>query len=169
MNNILKPEEIKNYRDLGKKLDLDKVNEVLRLAQNIDLRKKLGHFIYQTLENIDNPVFADLLIGCSFEYQGDTYYHEGIKSILADYFYARFLYKININITHYGATHKKSNDSEPVDRKVLQDEAKQAQIDANDKFELVDLYLKSKSDIFPSYSNSGSTPVTTNSIRFYTI
>ncbi|WP_067151048.1 DUF6712 family protein [Pseudotamlana agarivorans] len=169
MNNIITANEFATYRDVGKKIDTDKINECIKLAQSVDLYDVLNDFYFDLIENLNNQDYQDLLSGSTFTCNGSNYYQEGIKSLLSDYTYSRYVYSVNTNLTPFGAVTKFSQDSTPVDRNLLKDISKQTVIDASIKFEMIDKYLKSKSSLFPRYSSGNNPNINTNSQRFTVI
>ncbi len=166
-NFIITPKEFATFKDVGKKIDVPKLNNCIDAAQNVDLYDKLGAFLFNLIENKDHEDYQDLLNGSSFEYSGKMYYHQGIKSVLSEYIYARLMYQINVNVTPFGAVGKNYDDSTPTDRNLLKDLAKQSQIDAGHKFDLVDKYLKSEASLFSTYSTGDNPEINTHSIRFW--
>lgn len=152
-NNLLTPEQIKYYKDIGKKHDTDKMNPIIQQAQDVELRDYLGmQFYFDVLANKDNPDYQDLLSGGTFEHKTVTYYQEGLLAMLADLFMARFVLQINTNITPFGATTKLSNDSEPTDRNTLKDISQMNKEMAGSKWEIIKLYLQENKAVFTKYN-----------------
>lgn len=158
MNKILLASEISNYKDIGQKIDLNKVNTIIEEVQITNLKEVLGDkFYFDLIGNLDNPNYQDLLSGSTFEYCGVTYHQDGIKALLADYFMAKYVLVINTNFTPFGATVKQSNDSEPVDRNSLKDYSNfQSQL-ASSRLEIIKHYLNANPSIFPNWNNNIST------------
>jgi|GEM_PF-3212570 len=169
MNLILTPEQFATYRDVGSKLDKDKINECIKLSQNIDLYDVLGDFLFEVIENSEETDFNDLMSGSTFTIDNQDYHQEGIRSVLSDLVYSRYVYLVNTNFTPFGATQKFGQDSSPVDRNLLKDISKQAQIDASIKFQMVDKFLKSNRTQFPRYKQGNNPNINTNSQRFSVI
>lgn len=161
MNKIITVEELKNFVDIGKKPDVDKITPIILQAQDIDLRDHLGmKFYFDVMGNLENEKYQDLLSGSTFMLDGITYYHEGLKSMLADLFMSRYVMQINTNITPFGVTVKQSQDSEPADRNSLKDLAQMYKQSAGSKWEILKLYLTSNKSKFPIYNSSPDTTVT---------
>ena len=78
-------------------------------------------------------------------------FNEGIKAFLADLSYSRYIYMINVNLTPFGAQTKFTNDSTGIDRNTIKDLSKQAQIDGNIKFNIIQKYILSKPSVFSRY------------------
>jgi len=161
MNKIITVEEIAQIKDLGKKLDVNKINPIIEQAQDIELRDYLGmKFYFEILSNIESPDFQDLLSGSTFVFEGISYSQQGIKSMLADLFMARFIPQMNVNVTPFGVTVKQSPDSEPADRNSLKDLAQMQREAAGSKWEIIKLYLKSNKALFPIYNSKPDTIAT---------
>jgi hypothetical protein len=161
MPNIITPEQIQDYKDVGKKIDAEKMNPIISQAQDVDLRDYLGAtFYFDVLANLDNPTYQDLLSGGTFTKGTVTYYQEGIKALLADLFMSRFVMQINTNITPFGATTKIENNSEPTDRNTLKDIAQFNKEMAGSKWEIIKMYLDANQALFPNYNSNVDTIAT---------
>ena len=151
MANIITVTEFSTFRDIGKKIDEDKVNESIELAQGSDLNDVLGDFFFDVLKNKDEATYSELMGGSEFEYCDETFIHKGIKALLADYTYSRFIYMINVNLTPFGAQTKFTQDSNGIDRNTIKDLSKQAQQDASIKFKTIEKYILSEPTLFSRY------------------
>lgn len=166
MANLITAVEFAQLRDISKKIDTDKANEAIGLAQSSDLYEALGGFYFDLVKSPTDPKYVNLMDGSEFEYCGEMYIHAGIKAYLADLTYARFIYMINVNLTPFGAQSKFTQDSEGVDRNTIKDLVKQAQFDAGVKFKIIDKYLLSNpNNIFDRYCKSEYTGTNFNSIK----
>lgn len=154
MQLLITPEDFATYRDVGKKIDSRKVNEVIREAQHVDLFDYIGEFLYDVVDNREAPEYQDLLNGSEYQHGGKMYSHIGLKQFLADLTYPRYLYIVNVNMTAFGAQQKYTQDSGAVDRNVLKDIARQAQIDADIKFKSISKYITANLDVFSRYKSS---------------
>lgn len=164
---IITSEDFKNFRNVSKKLNTDKIDECINLAQTVDLQDKLGDFYFDVLDNKDSATYADLMTGCTFTVGGESFTHEGIQSYLADLAYSRFLYVINTNQTPFGIVQKVTDDSQPLERNMIKDLVKQAQIDASIKFRIIDKYLKENASVFTRYKSGGTNDINTFSQYFW--
>lgn len=169
MNNILTPAEIKNYKDIGKVIDENKVNAIIEQTQITDLKNALGdRFYFDLLNNFETENYQPLLNGSSFEYFGINYYHDGIKALLSDYFMAKYVLQVNTNFTPFGATVKQTDNSEPADRNSLKDISTQQLQLAGARLEIIKMYLNASTLIFPQWNNNtyGSETPTERTFRF---
>ena len=151
MELLLTVAEFADFRNISKKIDENLIIECISQAQQSDFMEILGEFYFDVLKNKDNPDYSELLDGCEFQYNNYDYEHVGLKNILADYAHARYVVKKNTKDTPFGYVVKDSNDSLNVDRNTLRDISKQDQIDAGNKFKFVDIYIKSKHELFTRY------------------
>lgn len=161
---LINIEDIKVVKDLGKKVDVDKITPIIIQAHD-DLREYLGiNFYFDVLANVDNENYQDLLSGSTFTIAGQTpvinYYQDGLRAMLIDLFMARFLPQINMNITPFGATVKVDQNSEPAADANLKDRAKEQTQMAGSKWELIRMYLVEKASTFKVYNTCSSTVAT---------
>lgn len=154
MKLLITPVEFAGYRNISAKIDTNKVNEAISLAQQSDLIDILGDFYFDVLKNSTETEWLPLMNGSEFTYCNGDFEHAGIKKLLADYTYSRFVYTGNITPTPFGFQQKATNDSEPIDRNMSKDLAKQAQIDAGIKFKFIQYYLLSDPALFSRYCSS---------------
>lgn len=138
---IITPTEFKALRDLGYKVDNDKATEAIREAQQVDLYDAFGQFTYDIIINKDAVPYADLMNGSIFTISGDSFIHEGIKSLLGDYAYARYLRKLQYNADPFGITIKIGQDSQPVEKRVIDEMIIKTMQDADVKKQAIDKYI----------------------------
>lgn len=152
MENLITVSEFVALRKISGKYDVQKVTECITQAQNSDLQDLLGDFYFDLVINYEEDVYVDLIAGGIFQYEGKFFEHLGIKAILADYTYARYISTINKNLTPFGMHTKISENSQPVDRNSINDEVKQAQRDAGIKFRVTEKFiLKHQNGEFSRY------------------
>lgn len=146
MSNIINPLEFSNLKAISKKYDSDKVKQSITQA-HLDLRGVLGDaFYFDVIKN--QAIYGELLDGVEF-IEGDfTFVHDGLKSLVADYTYSRYLYEMNINLTPFGIVGKNTNDSTPVDRATIKDLVKQSNQDASKKWSMIEAYLDINKDTY---------------------
>lgn len=155
MNNILTSTEIKNYKDIGNKIDESKINPIIEQAQLTELKSVLGdRFYFDLLNNLATAKYQPLLDGCSFTYFGITYQHDGIKALLSDYFMSKYVLQVNTNFTPFGATNKVPQDGELADRNSLKDISTQQLQLAGARWEIIKMYLNASTLVFPEWQNN---------------
>lgn len=165
---ILTGTEIKQYKDIGQKIDEQRINPIIEQAQITELKERLGSdFYFDVIGNLSSPAYQDLLSGSTFTVNGTSYYQDGIKALTADYFMAKYVLVINVNQTPFGATTKLSNDSQPVDRNTLKDLSTQQMQLAGARWEIIKMYLDSNTNIFPKWKNNACGGTSSSSERTF--
>lgn len=155
MNNLLTPTQIQSFKDIGYKIDENKINPIIEQAQIVELKEVLGdRFYFDVLANKDNPDYAPLFSGCSFTYFDVNYYQDGLNALLGDYFMSKYVLQVNTNFTPFGATQKLAQDSEPTDRNSLKDISTQQLQLAGARWEIIYLYLNANPALFPNWKNN---------------
>lgn len=168
MSNLITVTEFATFRNISEKINVKKTNEEIGLAQKSDLYDILGDFFFDVLDNAEDVSYSDLMDGSTFEYCDESFTHDGIKALLADFTYARYIYMINVNLTAFGAQSKFTEDSNGIDRNTIKDIAKQAQLDANIKFKTIQKYLLSNPDnLFDRYCKTQNVDAGFFSQKFY--
>jgi hypothetical protein len=158
MNKIITATEIKNFKDIGNKIDENKINPIIEQAQLTELKDVLGsEFYFDVLNNLTNPEYADLLSGSSFTYNEITYNQDGLKALVADYFMAKYVIQINTNITPFGATVKQTTDGIPTDRNSLKDISTMQMQLAGSRWEQIKMYLDNNTTKFPKWNSCTAT------------
>lgn len=169
MHNILTSHEVKNYKDLGNKIDEQKIKSIIEQAQIVDLKQMLGdRFYFDLLNNLTTDKYQPLLTGSTFTYFGISYHHEGIKSLLADYFMSKYVLQVNVNFTPFGAVTKTPQDAVTTDRNSLKDISTQQLQLAGAKWEIIEMFLNSQYLIFTEWHNViyGNESITANNRVF---
>lgn len=148
MSNIITNDEFKAYRNITYKVDENKITNSIKQAHS-DLKEVLGDaFYFDVIKNQNESSYSELLSGDEFDIDGNIFIQDGLKSLIADYAYARYLYEVNINHSPFGMVQKQSNNSEPIDRNMIRDLVKQVNIDASRKFEIIKVYLDANKETF---------------------
>lgn len=143
--------EFKAFRDIGVKHNDDLLTECIHLAEKNELYDLLGGFYFDVLDNKDEAVYADLMNGSQFTYDSESYTHEGIKALLADLAYARYLNRVSADFTPFGFVQKQSEDSNQADRRLVNDLVIQARKDADAKYAIIKIYLKENDSTFDRF------------------
>jgi hypothetical protein len=130
-----------------------KFNRLAELTQIKDLKPLLGYDMFQDL--IQNPsatANAKLLAGGTFTYNGITYTFDGLKYVLANFFFANYIVD-NLEDTFSGFVTKSNEDSQPAssgDKKNIRDLAVEA---AMQYWEDCKKYIESDTSLFPYYNS----------------
>ena len=131
-----------------------KFNRLAELTQIKDLKPLLGYDMFQDLiQNPTETANAALLAGGTFTYNGVTYTFDGLKYVLANFFFANYVTD-NLEDTYAGFVTKTGEDSQPAsqgDKKNLRDMAVEA---AMQYWEDCKRYIEANSSDFPYYDCS---------------
>lgn len=128
-----------------------KFARLAELTQIKDLKPLLGYDMFQDL--IQNPTAtanAALLAGGTFTYNSVTYTFDGLKYVLANFFFANYIVD-NLEDTFTGFVTKSNEDSQPAsagDKKNLRDLAVET---AMQYWEDCKRYIEANSADFPYY------------------
>ena len=168
MDKILNHTEFTAFKNIGKKYDEAKVEQCIADAHT-DLSETLGAFYFDVIKNITNTEYAVLLNGGEYTENGLELIHDGLKALVADYTYSRYLYEQNTNHSPFGMVVKNSQDSTPVDRNMIKDLVGQTNKLAARKWELIEGYLNANAEKFPVWKkcqNSPNNPTSFSTARF---
>lgn len=138
---LITKQDIENYRNCKLSVRDEIVNPFIKNAQNEDLRKLLGNELFFDVLKNENNKYNDLLGGCEFTVNENSYKHEGLKAVLSDFTYARFIIHGSLHVTDFGFVEKSNQDSKPVSTNHRRDIKKMAEQSAHSKFELVKMYM----------------------------
>lgn len=144
MNNLITVEEFNLYE----KLPFDNREDVVQKQEKaieggqMDFQKVAGKNLYfDIFSNKNAPEFTYLMIGSNFMVDDIQYSHSGVKRVVSKFAYARYVYDINTNHTAFGLHERIGENSQSVHHAKIKEISRQAQVDANDMWELVELYL----------------------------
>lgn len=146
--------EFKALRDIGNKVNEQLLTECIALSEKNELLDILGNFYFDVLENKDNTgdKWEELMIGSTFtDSNNDTFTHEGVKALLADLAYSRYVNRVNADFTPFGLVHKEGQDSRVTDRNYIKDLAHQARKDADAKMRIIHRFLRENDTLFDRY------------------
>lgn len=168
---IITVDELKAFRNLGFKVDVAKAEEAIKEAMQVELYDAYGNFSFDIIKNKDEDSYVDLMSGSEFTISGKVFIHAGIKSLVADYAFARYLDKLKMNLTPFGITVKRSDDSEPVNVKTVDSIIMKALQDADVKKTIIDRYLteNNNSNLFDRFVRGGTESKSIGSRRYRVI
>lgn len=135
--------------NLFEKLPFDNRADVIQKQEKaieggqMDFQKLAGNNLYfDILANRNAPEYTYLMVGSNFVVDGIQYTHPGVKKVVSKFAYSRYVYDINTNHTPFGMHERAGENSQAVHYSKLKEISRQAQVDASDMWELVELYLK---------------------------
>ena len=171
-SNLITHEEFSSLKNIGVDYNHFKVDECINNAHS-DLQEVMGSgFFFDVIKNQNEIEYNDLINGSSFiNEKGYDVAHKGLKSVLVDYTYSRYLYEINNSITPFGMVTKQYQDGETVDRNMIKDLVKMSNQNAATKWELIEDYLNVNLSTFPIWArqknqNHNPTNNTFNTSKF---
>jgi hypothetical protein len=123
---VITLEDLREIRPLSEQITTQRVNPYIYEAQLLDVSPVLGElFFFDFVTNFDVPaagsyaVYQELLNGKQYAYSGQQYYYPGLRYAFSYFALARLYSSHAISVDRFGITRKKSDESEPVDPKVL--------------------------------------------------
>ena len=121
MERLITASEFSTLKNISKKIDTSRIEQAIDFAQQIDLYDYLGDFLFDVVINKDEAPYSDLMNGSTFSSGSFQFMQAGLKALLADLAYVRYLMSSNINDTPFGLVQKDSTDSTPIDRNLIKD------------------------------------------------
>lgn len=144
---------VSNYFQVSNGRNNAEFEKYIQQAQLFDLKKLMPErFFYDLLKNKDEEKYSTLLEGGEYNFEDETYRHEGINAVLSYYTYAWYVFKSNIQDTSFGIVNKTNGQSEQVDYKERRDWFYEYKSQANQLFEDVKLYIERNVDSFPLWN-----------------
>lgn len=115
MTPLISRQEIQQYKQISNRINDDKLNQIILETQFDDILPLLGERLFNdVLSNTAN--YTDLLDGSTYDYNGITYTNYGLKSVIANYFYARYTMFGDVIDNPFGMTTKLNpNESKQID------------------------------------------------------
>ena len=113
-NKLITREEIREYKQISKTANDDKLNEIIIQVQLNELRPLIGESLFNAILN--TPLsYADLLNGSTYDYSGITYQNYGLKAVLSYYIDAYWKMFGDVTSTPFGnVTKLNQGQSEPI-------------------------------------------------------
>ena len=106
--------DIAEWKNISKTVNDEVLNPFIFDAQFIDLQKLMGSQFFNDLErNYDNVVYQSLLNAGDYTHLSVIYYNAGIKRVLVDYAYSRYVLLGSNRDTPFGLVVKQTQDSQP--------------------------------------------------------
>jgi hypothetical protein len=106
---LISRNEIAQYVQISKTVFDDKLNEIIRTAQLVELKPLLGERLFDAIMASPSS-FAEIMNGGTYQYNGITYTNYGLKAVLAHYAYAYYAMYGDITDTPFNMVVKKQND-----------------------------------------------------------
>ena len=115
---LITREKIREYKQLSRTANDDRLDDVIIQVQIDELRPLLGDKLFNDL--MQNPTnYTALLTGGTYTYQNVLYTNYGLYAVLSYYIYAYWTMFGDVTNTPFGTVQKlNSNVSEPVDTSI---------------------------------------------------
>jgi hypothetical protein len=122
-------------------------------AQKFQLRKLMpGKFLFDLIKNSEAENYQAVLNSGEYTYEGYTYYHEGLKTVIAYYAYALYVFQANNKSTSFGLVVKHSGQSEPVHYNERRDWYNEFKAQAGQLWEDVKMFIERNEDNYPVWA-----------------
>lgn len=152
MDLLINRKTISNLLQTSVGVSDDVVANVIREAQEIDLRDKVCEDFYSDLIANKNDANWKLVYqGGSYTHESKTYYSPGLNKILAYWSYARLLEKGNSVSTSFGFVRKNSPQSESLTQGELERMSRTFRRDADQLWREFDKYMCRNSSTFTNW------------------
>lgn len=147
-------------------LDPARLDPIIRKSQEVDLQPLLGRAFYSNImANVAGAEYIKLISGTTYaDANGDPIDFPGLKMVLLNYTWARFLPLHKQTITSQGLVEKTNPYSVPVEQKALSASQAEYRGDALKYWSDVVDYLNANDDVFTLWKNTADAP--SGSLRF---
>lgn len=135
-------------------------------AQNLDIKPVFGNaFWTDLLSNYTDANYQTLLNGGEYTLSGKVYSFQGLKSAIACFSYARYIYTRNVVDTPFGMVNKNSDYTTPADAKSLTQLASFARNSGEQYLQESIKYVKDNLALFPLWDDCGKVATSKGSAR----
>lgn len=111
---LITREEIREYKQLSKTVNDDRLNDIIIQVQINEIRPLLGEDLFNAVTEIPAS-YTDLLDGSTYTISGITYTNYGLKAVMAYYIDAYWKMFGDVTSTPFGTVTKLSGgESEPI-------------------------------------------------------
>lgn len=142
--------DIASKRPISKSVADAKIDPFIEDAELLDLLPLLGERFYFAI--VETPAnYADLLDEKEYQYDGHTIKSPGIKRVLIDFAFARYMMHGSVTDTPFGMVQKESQDSTAVSRTDKKESYKLHQQTAMLYWAQVENYLIRNSTLYPFF------------------
>lgn len=162
MTPLITLNDIRSIKSISLNLNSDKelIPHILE-AQNFDLRPMLGDTFFIDLESdiLASPSldkYENIWNAFTYDYAGEKFRHEGLKTALIYHTYARYLSGANIQTTATGIVQKLNQYSEKIDDRSIQRLIVQARSAATITEDRVKIYVNRFPSIYPLWKCGNS-------------
>jgi len=170
MQLIINKNDFAGIRNISVNASDDIVNEHIRNAQISKFVDYIGQeLLTRIVNNLTAPEIVNILDEKDYTYKGKNYTSSGLKTVLVNLSYARYVLNGSDNDTPYGFVKKDSQYSQPTEYKILVGKSEEAENIAFADFRTVHDYLIRHSDIYPEYIGNCNVEREVNEMKFIKI
>ena len=147
--------DIAEWKQVSSTVHDKTLNEHIFNAQFLDLQKLMGTEFFNDMErNYDSVVYKALLNEGDYVFEGTTYFNAGIKRVLVDYAYARYIILGSNQDTPFGQVVKQTNESMPSSKEDKKTIHKMNQQSAFGYWESVVNFLNRNASDYPLWNST---------------
>lgn len=152
MQLLITATDIRAVRDLSLQIKDSKINPIISDAQISDLRPLLGDALFYDIlakSTLPDPnLYTDLLNGCDYVINDITYHQFGVKRLLIELAYVRYMFDSTDISTPFGVIDKKFNDGTTMSRDRSKELSNLRKKTANDFWLGVEHYLYNNTETY---------------------
>lgn len=143
--------DIEKYLSISFNRNNEEITRFIREVHLFDLKPLMCESFFLDLTE-NKTDYTELLNGGSYEYKRIKRPFEGLKAVIAYFFYARYIFKSYQKDTPFGFVQKKNPDSEPLSSTERRDMNKMYKQQANELWEDVVKYMNRNTKKYPKWS-----------------
>lgn len=153
---LITANDIRAVRDLSNQIKDSKINPIISDAEISDLRPLLGHaFFYDIKKTPAN--YTDLLNGSEYIVNETTFYQFGVKRLLCELAYVRYMFDSSDISTPFGVVNKDFENGTKISREREKELSNLRKKTTNDFWIDIKYYLENNKDLYALYKGSFDT------------
>jgi len=153
MNLLISATDIRAVRDLSNQIKASKIEPIISDAEISDLRPLLGDaFFYDIKKTPAN--YTDLLNGSEYIVNDTTYFQFGVKRLLCELAYVRYMFDSGDVSTPFGVVNKDFENGNKISREREKELSNLRKKTANDFWIGIEHYLVNNKETYPLYKCS---------------
>lgn len=152
---LINKNDFKEYKQLSKGVDIERIEHYITEAQDIDIRKLIcDKFYFDIIKNWQLPSYQKLIHGETYTDEDDIEReYKGLKPVLVYYAYSRYCMRGSVVDTAFGMVQKTSENSQPISGTEKRDMRDTSIQTALQYWIDVQKYLKEKEETFPKWKD----------------
>ena len=161
---IISKSDIATYREISRSVADSKINPYIQDAEILDLKPLIGEKLYAAI--VANPAeYADLLNKKAYNHDDVVVESPGLKRVLVDFAYARYMLHGSNTDTPFGLVQKDYEGSTAISRTEKKESYKHHQQIAMQYWREVETYLNRNVSLYPIWGE-GCSVSTKRTFRF---